>query len=64
MTTSLEARCAAALRALTERTTRAPVVNPAARFPGETQPSDGLPDDPLLAADMHEARHATFSDLD
>lgn len=51
--TGLTARRAAALRALAQRPDTS-------RFPGETQPSGHLPDDPDAAARILNARyHAT-----
>ncbi|WP_405794083.1 hypothetical protein [Streptomyces sp. NBC_01506] len=52
MTGRLNTRRTAALRALAQgHGTRPP-----SRFPGETQPSGDLPDDPDLAARLLEAR--------
>lgn len=50
--TALEARLAAALLALAQGPARAEP----SRFPGETQPSGWIPDDPDLAARLLEAR--------
>lgn len=56
MSEGLNARRAAALRVLADRPNR-PARAPS-RFPGETQPSDGLPGDPILAARILNARYA------
>ncbi|WP_329616432.1 hypothetical protein OG244_28300 [Streptomyces brevispora] len=50
--TGLTARRAAALRALTQRPDTS-------RFPGETQPSGALPDNPDQAARYLNARYTT-----